>query len=193
MDLEKKLIETLNQSQHISNEQLHEVRTASHDTAVSAILACLDYPNLNALIAAYNVPDARYEEKLLSYSPEDMHDELHAEYWMLTLGRMQSKKAFDKIQHYVKNTNLSHMAFMSLAKIDLARTIALFEGFLDEHCNMYDKNNVTYAHDSGFNTLLALFERYPAAKKLVKKYDFSKNEQKKQLVQDALRYKVLGS
>lgn len=188
MDLENKLIGLLNQSQQISSEQLHEVTTAPRGTAVSAILACLDYPNLNALIAAYNIPDARYEEQLLSYAPADMQD-LHAIYWMLTLGRVHSKKAFDKIQYYTK-TGLFHQAFISMAEIDTARTMVLFEGFLDKHGDKYaDKSNTTYGHDSGFNTLVLLLEQHPSARDFVKKYDLAKHEQKKKLVQDALNYK----
>lgn len=187
MDLEKDLTDLLDQSKHISQEQLDAILKSPHETAISAVLSCMDYPNLNALVAAYNIPDARYEEKLLSYTPADMQD-LHAIYWMLTLGKIGSKRAFDKIQHYTE-TNLFHQAFISMAKIDLARTIALFEDFLDTRCMLYDKKQETFRHDSGFNTLTRLFEHHPAAKELVKKYDLSKNEQKKMLVQDALSYK----
>ncbi|MEM4263495.1 MAG: hypothetical protein QW666_01190 [Candidatus Woesearchaeota archaeon] len=187
MDLENKLIDLLNQSQQIKTEQLCEITAAPKDIAVSAICACLNYPNLNALLAAYNVPDARYEKKLLSYAPADMQDH-HAIYWMLTLGKMHSKTAFDKIKHYTK-TSLFHQAFISMAEIDLARTMVIFEDFLDKHCNRYDTSNTTFWHDSGFNTLVLLLELYPSARDLIKKYDLSKHEKKKKLVQDALNYK----
>lgn len=186
MGLEEELTKIIGQSRHISQEELNTIINAPKESAVQAVLSCLDYPNLNALVAAHAIPDVRYEEKLITYAPEGMQ-ETCAIYWMLILGKVRSKKAFDRIRQYT-GTSLFHQAFISLAKIDLAKATALFENFLDVHCQFYDRNNKAFMHNSGFNTLTRLLENHPAARALVQKYDISKNERKKRLVQDALAY-----
>ena len=187
MGLEEKLTKIIGQSRHISQEELNMIINAPKESAVQAVLSCLEYPNLNALVAAYAVPDVRYEEKLLKYAPAEMQ-EVCVIYWMSVLGETGSKKAFDRIGQYTE-TNLFHQAFISLAKIDLTKAMVLFENFLGAHCLFYDRNNKAFMHDSGFNTLIRLLESHPAARALAQAYDLSKNEQKKRLVQDALDYK----
>ncbi|MBD3304005.1 hypothetical protein GF343_02585 [Candidatus Woesearchaeota archaeon] len=176
----------LNQSTPLSEEQLEEILTSPRETVVDAVSGSLAYPNLNALIAAYHVPHESYEAPLLEYSEKDMQEE-HAIYWMLSLGKIGSAKAFDRIAEYTE-TALFHQAFVSMAEIDLAKTMGLFEDFLDKNCSKYEKSNVTFKHDSGFNTLALLVELHPEARGLAKAYDLS-NENKKKLVQDALDYK----
>lgn len=175
----------LDQSTPLSEEQLEEILNSSREEVVDAVLGSLAYPNLNALIAAYHVPHESYESQLLEYSKENMQEE-HAIYWMRILGKIGSEKAFDRIAEYA-GTNLFHQAFVSMAEIDLAKTMRLFEDFLDKNCGKYGKSNVTFGHDSGFNTLALLLELHPGARELAKAYDLS-NEYKKKLVQDALDY-----
>lgn len=180
------IADILNQTTLLSEEQLLEIQNSSREEVIDAVLGSLAYPNLNALIAAYHVPHESYEAQLLNYQKEHMQDE-HTIYWMLSLGKIGSEKAFDRIAQYTE-TNLFHQAFVSLAEIDLSRTMAVFEKFLDKNCTKYDKNNTTFGHDSGFNTLTCLIKNYPAARDLVKNYNLSKNKQKKGLIQDAVNY-----
>jgi hypothetical protein len=179
----------LNQSTPLSEEQLEEILNSPRETVVDAVLGSIAYPNLNALIAAYHAPHESYEAQLLDYSEEEMQEE-HAIYWMLTLGKMGSKKAFDRIAAYT-DTGLFHQAFVSLAMIDIKKALPLLEKFIDKHCILYQSDCTPAPEaDSGFDTLVTILDMDERAKELVYEFDLQSDFLKKKLVKDALAYKV---
>lgn len=191
MNLAEKVNNLINADNEIALGKFTEITEdfvfeKSKKDIVECVLSNLDYPNLNALKAAYSIPDNQYEEKLLSYESEDMTDD-QAVYWMLALGEIKSDKSFEKIKPYT-NTSLFNQAFIAMGKIDINKTMSVFEDFLDSHCHLYTEENETYKHDSGFYTMVMLLKSYDSAEEIIKDYDTSKNSMKKKLVDDALTF-----
>lgn len=148
------------------------------------VLDNLDYPCCNALGLACAVPDRRYEQKLLGHGSRCMSDR-QSMLWMTALSRIASKEGFDKIMRYTK-TGLFECAFLSMAAIDLKRTMVLLDNFLSYHAIYYEDRQIQAPkRDSGFNLLVRLMQTYPQSVEIVKSY-ISSNSEMKKMVKDAL-------
>lgn len=186
MNLVARINEIINRKSLISGNEVETIIQNSdfaktREKIVKAINSEITYPNLNALVLTQKIPDKKYEKKLLKYKMEDMQD-YQAIAWMLSLGEIKSEEGFEKIKPYTK-TELFHQAFISMAKIDVERTMKEFEEYLNQNSHLYNEKYITTRHESGFFTLTMLFE-HGSPEKLVANYDFS-NESKKKLVDDA--------
>jgi hypothetical protein len=149
----------------------------------SEILKGLENANPKSLILSYFLPDQRYESALLSYNNSKLSD-AHKIYWMLSLGKIKCKLAFDRIKEYI-NTGLFNQAFVALADIDLEKTMGFLDSFLSENSNKYSEENPTYKHDSGYNTLVCLLDNHTEAVSFAK--GFRAEGAKKKLIEDALQ------
>lgn len=162
-------------SREMTDEELEFIKSQPKEDTAEIILEHLEYPNQNVLVAAYHLPDKRYEDALLSYKPKEMYCNQPI-YWMLTLGKIRSENAFEKILHFTE-TNLFHQAYIALSEIDPPRAFEHFEKYLDTHCRELER------HESGLSTLVVMIKNNGT--KELKKYDLS-DPAKKKLVDKAI-------
>jgi len=180
MSLADKVSEMMNRNSAVSLEEIDEVlKDPSLDEEIDGIIDCvlqgLEYPNLNALNFVYHFPLKSFEEKLLSYKPEEMYND-HASTWMLALGKMHSEKAFERIIPYTE-TRHSHQAFISLARINPAKTAPIFEKYMDARQHLYEAKK---SANDGFQTFFMMLEDYEGSpEEFVKDYDLSNNAKNK--------------
>lgn len=153
---------------------------ANKEDIISAIKKGLEYPNLNALKLASEIPNEAYSQHLLKYSDDEM-TECQTIQWMFALGKI--RQGLERIERYTSG-NMAHEAFISMGAIDIKKTMELFESYLDKHCEKYVDENETKKADSGYWTLYVLLD-YKGAEKELKKYDLT-NTKKYNLVKDAL-------
>lgn len=196
MSLTDKVSEMMSRSFAVSFEEINNVLKDPSlgeeiDKIIDCILQGLEYPNLNALNFVYHFPLKSFEEKLLSYKQEEMCED-HARTWILALGKMHSEKAFERILPYTE-TNLSHQAFISLARINPAKTAPIFERYMNARPHLYEAKK---SANDFFQTLFFMLEDYEGnPEDFIKAYDLS-DESKRKFISGVLadfkKYKETG-
>ncbi|RLE46173.1 hypothetical protein DRJ25_04595 [Candidatus Woesearchaeota archaeon] len=190
MGLIEKITSLLNKKKPFTFEELEEILKnkdfkQKKDEITKIILENLGYPNINALRMAEQIPDKKYEDQLLSYNETEMTDPQKI-YWMFALAEIKSEKGFERIKEYTK-TNLFHQAFISMSKIDLEQTMKYFDKFLDERCEKYNPKKINTRHESGYYTLLEIFNLHPDKKKeILDCIDTTNKDLKSGLIYDAV-------
>ena len=164
-------------------DQLDSIDRESEIELKEEILKKLGDIDTKALMIGYFLPDTRYEKALLDYNEAEL-DSTQIIHWMLLLGKISSKNAFDRIRPYTE-TGFFHQAFIAMANINIENTMGLFDKFLTEHAGIYSTKEGTYKHDSGYNTLICLLEDHNEAAEFAK--GFSAEGAKKNLIDDALQ------